>query len=262
MEEAVGWLQGLRGRYERHHGVRFTEDALEAGARWRLLARWRQGGMRSRAPAQVGCVQAEAGPSGAPLCPAVLLVPAAVTAAQRYIPERRLPDSAIDVMDEAAARTRLRAAAAARAAAQTAALRGAAAEAAGALGSSLQGGPPLDAMLSASEQMRRTNEWLLATQQALGPSASQAPPAAVAAQPSGLGAAAANALSCPHCGTPAVPHEGSGGLCCLPQASTPQRALLLPILPAHEFFCAQARAPASPCADRALVLASPLMLPQ
>jgi ATP-dependent Clp protease ATP-binding subunit ClpB len=30
-EEALRWLQGLRRRYERHHGVRFTDAALDAG---------------------------------------------------------------------------------------------------------------------------------------------------------------------------------------------------------------------------------------
>ena len=30
-EEALTWLQGLRARYERHHGVRFTDAALGAG---------------------------------------------------------------------------------------------------------------------------------------------------------------------------------------------------------------------------------------
>ena len=29
--EALRWLQGLRGRYEAHHGVRYTEAALETG---------------------------------------------------------------------------------------------------------------------------------------------------------------------------------------------------------------------------------------
>lgn len=30
-EEAVQWLRGLRGRYERYHGVRFTDAALSTG---------------------------------------------------------------------------------------------------------------------------------------------------------------------------------------------------------------------------------------
>lgn len=140
--------------------------------------------------------------------------PAAVAAAQRYIPDRRLPDSAIDVMDEAAARTRLRAAAAAQAAAQQAAMQHVAA-ATGAAASRLQGGPLLDAGPSSSEHTRRLHEWLQATQQEPGPGAAQAAPATAtaAAQSAGLGASAVHALSCPHCGTPAVPEEGSGALC-------------------------------------------------
>lgn len=61
-EQAVAWLQGLRDRFERHHGVVFRED----------------------------------------------VIPAAVAAAQRFIPDRRLPDSAIDLLDEAAARVQLK----------------------------------------------------------------------------------------------------------------------------------------------------------
>ncbi len=55
-------LQGLRSRYESHHGVQVTDEALEA----------------------------------------------AVTLSVRYIPDRYLPDKAIDLMDEASARVRLR----------------------------------------------------------------------------------------------------------------------------------------------------------
>lgn len=58
---ALHWLRGLQGRYEQHHQVCFTEDALRA----------------------------------------------AVHAAHRYIPDRRLPDSAIDLLDEAASRAQL-----------------------------------------------------------------------------------------------------------------------------------------------------------
>ncbi len=60
-EETVEILRGLRGQYEKHHGVTITDDALEAAAR--LSA--------------------------------------------RYINDRFLPDKAIDLMDEAAAKVRL-----------------------------------------------------------------------------------------------------------------------------------------------------------
>ena len=59
--ETVRILQGLRSRYESHHRVRFTDDALEAAARL----------------------------------------------ASRHLRDYRLPDSAIDVLDEAGARMRL-----------------------------------------------------------------------------------------------------------------------------------------------------------
>lgn len=41
-EEALTWLQGLRGRYERYHGVQFTDAALSTGkhgsaAGWRRV---------------------------------------------------------------------------------------------------------------------------------------------------------------------------------------------------------------------------------
>ena len=60
-EVAVNMLQGLRDRYEAHHGVRFTDEALKA----------------------------------------------AVQLADRYVPDRKLPDKAIDLMDEAAAKRRV-----------------------------------------------------------------------------------------------------------------------------------------------------------
>jgi ATP-dependent Clp protease ATP-binding subunit ClpC len=61
-EEALAILKGLRDRYEAHHKVRITDEALEA----------------------------------------------AVTLGDRYISDRFLPDKAIDLMDEAASRVRLR----------------------------------------------------------------------------------------------------------------------------------------------------------
>jgi ATP-dependent Clp protease ATP-binding subunit ClpC len=61
-QEAVAMLQGLRARYERHHGVRITDDAVVA----------------------------------------------AVDLSARYVTERFLPDKAIDLMDRAGARARLR----------------------------------------------------------------------------------------------------------------------------------------------------------
>ncbi|HXH05214.1 MAG TPA: ATP-dependent Clp protease ATP-binding subunit ClpA [Vicinamibacterales bacterium] len=64
--DTVKILQGLRSRYEEHHGVRFTDEALEAAARL----------------------------------------------AARHLRDYRLPDSAIDVLDEAGAMLRLRAGAA------------------------------------------------------------------------------------------------------------------------------------------------------
>ena len=61
-EQALRIMEGLRDRYEAHHQVHFTDEALEA----------------------------------------------AVTLADRYIQDRYLPDKAIDVMDEAGARMRIR----------------------------------------------------------------------------------------------------------------------------------------------------------
>ncbi|MCC6464455.1 MAG: ATP-dependent Clp protease ATP-binding subunit [Planctomycetes bacterium] len=61
-EDALAILKGLKERYEAHHRVRYTEEALK------------------------GCVDLSS----------------------RYIPSRFLPDKAIDVMDEAGARIRLR----------------------------------------------------------------------------------------------------------------------------------------------------------
>ncbi len=55
-------MEGLRDKYEAHHGVHFTDEALTA----------------------------------------------AVQLANRYIQDRYLPDKAIDVMDEAGARMRIR----------------------------------------------------------------------------------------------------------------------------------------------------------
>ena len=65
LEETVKILVGLRSRYEEHHGVRYTDDALEAAA----------------------------------------------TLAKRHLRDYRLPDSAIDVLDEAGSMVRLQAAA-------------------------------------------------------------------------------------------------------------------------------------------------------
>ena len=62
IEETIGILSGLRGRYEDHHGVTFTDAALEAAARL----------------------------------------------AARHLRDYKLPDSAIDVIDEAGAVTKLR----------------------------------------------------------------------------------------------------------------------------------------------------------
>jgi ATP-dependent Clp protease ATP-binding subunit ClpA len=67
LEETGKILLGLRARYEEHHGVRYTDDALEAAARL----------------------------------------------AKRHLRDYRLPDSAIDVLDEAGSMVRLQAAAAA-----------------------------------------------------------------------------------------------------------------------------------------------------
>ena len=61
-EQAMRIMEGLRDRYEAHHQVRFTDEALQA----------------------------------------------AVTLSDRYIQDRFLPDKAIDVMDEAGARMRIR----------------------------------------------------------------------------------------------------------------------------------------------------------
>ena len=61
-EQAMRIMEGLRDRYEAHHHVRYTEEALQA----------------------------------------------AVTLSDRYIQDRYLPDKAIDVIDEAGARMRIR----------------------------------------------------------------------------------------------------------------------------------------------------------
>jgi ATP-dependent Clp protease ATP-binding subunit ClpA len=62
IQETVRILEGLRSRYESHHHVRFTDDALESAAKL----------------------------------------------AARHMRDYRLPDSAIDVLDEAGARVRMR----------------------------------------------------------------------------------------------------------------------------------------------------------
>src|SRR5207249_8504774 len=62
IEETVRILEGLRGRYEEHHGVRYTDAALEAAAKL----------------------------------------------ASRHLRDLRLPDSAIDLIDEAGAVIQLR----------------------------------------------------------------------------------------------------------------------------------------------------------
>lgn len=61
VRDAIEILQGLRARYEKHHHVRYTDDAIES----------------------------------------------AVVLSERYIQDRFLPDKAIDVIDEAGARTRV-----------------------------------------------------------------------------------------------------------------------------------------------------------
>jgi ATP-dependent Clp protease ATP-binding subunit ClpC len=61
VEDTIKMLQGLRDRYEAHHKVRFSDEALVAAARL----------------------------------------------ADRYVTDRRLPDKAIDLMDEAAAKLRV-----------------------------------------------------------------------------------------------------------------------------------------------------------
>ncbi|MDP1546289.1 MAG: AAA family ATPase [Anaerolineales bacterium] len=61
VEDTIKMLHGLRDKYEAHHKVRFSDDALEAAARL----------------------------------------------ADRYVTDRHLPDKAIDLMDEAAAKLRV-----------------------------------------------------------------------------------------------------------------------------------------------------------
>ena len=62
IEESIQILQGLRDRYEAHHRVSITDDAIEA----------------------------------------------AVKLSDRYISDRFLPDKAIDLIDEAGSKVRLR----------------------------------------------------------------------------------------------------------------------------------------------------------
>ncbi|HOS92130.1 MAG TPA: AAA family ATPase [Armatimonadota bacterium] len=61
VEQALAILQGLRPRYEQHHGIRFSDGALAAAAKL----------------------------------------------SHRYLTERRLPDKAIDLMDEAGSKLRM-----------------------------------------------------------------------------------------------------------------------------------------------------------
>jgi len=61
VEETIAMLRGLRDRYEAHHAVKFTDEALAAAARL----------------------------------------------TQRYVTDRRLPDKAIDAIDEAASKLRI-----------------------------------------------------------------------------------------------------------------------------------------------------------
>ena len=61
VEETIQMLHGLRDRYEAHHKVRFSDEALVAAARL----------------------------------------------SSRYVTDRHLPDKAIDLMDEAAAKLRV-----------------------------------------------------------------------------------------------------------------------------------------------------------
>jgi len=60
-QDTLLWLQGLRSKYEAHHGVEFSDEAIAT----------------------------------------------AVTAAGRFLSDRKLPDSAIDLLDEAASRKQL-----------------------------------------------------------------------------------------------------------------------------------------------------------
>jgi ATP-dependent Clp protease ATP-binding subunit ClpC len=62
IEDTILILKGVRGRYEEHHGLTITDDALEAAAEL----------------------------------------------ASRYVPDRFLPDKAIDLVDEAASRVRIK----------------------------------------------------------------------------------------------------------------------------------------------------------
>lgn len=219
--EAVAWLHGLRGKYERYHGVRFTDGAITTGRPCTTEAVGCLAACCCACPCAGRCRQPPAPPVTA--CRrrrALRAAAAAVEAAQRYIIDRRLPDSAIDVIDEAAARARLAAstllspsaAAAALAQQQPAGVAGAAQAAAGSQGQ-------CDA--------ERLQDWL-AAQPSAPPSAAAAASApagglaaamsgaaAAAAQrygpgSAGLGANAGNALSCPHCGTPVQPPENSG----------------------------------------------------
>ena len=61
IEDAVGIMYGLRGKYEEHHHARFTDEALKASVEY----------------------------------------------SARYLPDRFLPDKAIDLIDEAGARARI-----------------------------------------------------------------------------------------------------------------------------------------------------------
>ncbi|MEI6500949.1 MAG: AAA family ATPase, partial [Armatimonadota bacterium] len=61
VEDTIAILKGLRSRYEDHHGVKITDEALEAAAKL----------------------------------------------SERYIPDRQLPDKAIDVIDEAGSKVRI-----------------------------------------------------------------------------------------------------------------------------------------------------------
>lgn len=207
-----------------------------------------------------------------------------MTAAQRYIPERRLPDSAIDVIDEAAARARLHSAAAAAALAAAQAAEAAALEAAVAG----TGDPPLDAAGQSFAETQRLMEWLSAEQKQQQPAGQAQVQAAAATYPApaqlysgaaGLSASATHALSCPHCGTPASPPEGAGAagmvcsaawLVCIGHVlagwtQLPQSLSCLPLpaaLPAVTVTCARCRFKFLSIPQEKLLLGASLFTPQ
>jgi len=87
--EAALWLYGLRDRYQVHHQVEISDCSIEAAVCFVHAGNTHHeaGGTRASSRPDLGYVLGRS--------------------AKRFLPQRRLPDSAIDVLDEAASSARL-----------------------------------------------------------------------------------------------------------------------------------------------------------